>query len=384
MEWTERVDQLLYDGETETRRVVVGDATFVVTSHRVLAFTPGDGPRYRAVDRPNVGRVTVESTGRARTLGKGLLFGAVALASGVAATLVSFTALVPDLGVDDSTDSPSPGADIAGEMVATLEAILTALELAVVGLAFLSGLAAAGYLVRYVRTRTRRLVIEVHGDDDVDVPASGAVGAVAVELRNAIEPEPMLEDETGDVSQKPPAAVDDEIGRDPVDRLEGERASPFGREAIAFGPDHDAEEDSRGGAFPRERRTLEDDRRRGLEVDGDPRDGRGVDERATGGSGLESGDGPGDESAADPRDDLESASPRGDESDPAFLGRDADDGTADESGAGGFVFDEPAREVPGRPRTDSVETGEIDDDGTVDRTDGNGLDDDGADDDGSA
>ncbi|AXR79498.1 hypothetical protein [Natrarchaeobaculum sulfurireducens] len=331
MEWTERVDRLLYDGETETRRVGVGDATIVVTSHRVLAFTPGDGPRYRAVDRPNVGRVTVESTGRTWALGKGLFFGVVALGSAITATLVSFTALVPDLGTDGSADPPSPGADIADEMVATLEAILTALELVVVGLAFLSGLAAAGYLVRYVRSRTRRLVIEVHGGEDIDVPVSSAVGAAAVELRNAIGPEPTLE---------------------------GERASPFGRDAIEFGPSHDADEDSRGGASLRERRTLEDDRRRGLES-GNELDG---------------------ESAAAPRDDLESASPRGDESDPAFLERDADDGAANESGVGGFVFDEPAREVSEAATTDCIGTGEVDDDGTVDRVDSDGVDDDGADD----
>ena len=46
--WKSRVDDLLYDGETARETVDVGTSRVVVTSHRVLAFTPdADGENFR-------------------------------------------------------------------------------------------------------------------------------------------------------------------------------------------------------------------------------------------------------------------------------------------------------------------------------------------------
>ena len=222
MEWTERVEQLLYDGETETRRVAVGDATIVITSHRVLAFTPGEGARYRAVDRPNVGQITVDSTGRTRALAWTALFGLVALSSAALAVLYSFADLVPDLDIGDADGEATPGDDPAGEPFALLETTLAALDLAVVAVALLSALVAAGFLVRYVRSRARRVVIEVHGDEDLEIPLStGAVGTAVVELRTAIGPEPTLEEESFEPTREPPTESGPlEAGGDVGDDLE--------------------------------------------------------------------------------------------------------------------------------------------------------------------
>ncbi|MCW8173155.1 hypothetical protein D8S78_18615 [Natrialba swarupiae] len=66
------------------------------------------------------------------------------------------------------------------------------MDLAVVATGVLSIGIAAVFALLYVRSRSRRLVIEVRGDDDVELPVTGAddVGTAVVELEEAIRPEP--------------------------------------------------------------------------------------------------------------------------------------------------------------------------------------------------
>lgn len=295
MEWTERVEQLLYDAETESCRVAVGDATIVITSHRVLAFTPGEGPRYRAVDRPNVGQVTVDSTGRTRAVAWSALFALVALSSGALAVLFSFADLVPDLGVDDG--ERTPGDDLADEPFGLLETTLAALDLAVVAVALLSALVAAGFLLRYVRSRSRRVVIEVHGDENLEIPLpTGAVGTAVVDLRTAVGPKPTPEDESFEPTREPPTEsgpldVRGDVGADheAAPARGSERDPAFGEREDRFGGNGDDPLEGPGedhGTEPdpleSERSTDEDAGETGAFVFGDRTRENGPERRAPG------------------------------------------------------------------------------------------------------
>ena len=165
--WSDHVDELLYEGERERRRVDLEAATVVVTNHRVLAFADGGGTNYRHVDRPNVRRVTVETDGRPRylvwatallTLGIGLL---------AATTRVEPGGLVESVGLEGG--DPTGVADGALE---TVETLLVAFELAVLAGGLLALAVAALYFVRYGRSRSRRLVLRVSGDEDIALPVT--------------------------------------------------------------------------------------------------------------------------------------------------------------------------------------------------------------------
>lgn len=204
MAWTDRVDQLLYDGETERRRLEFASATVVVTTHRMLVFTDdGDGkrkrdsgPPYRQVDRPNVGRVTVDTGGETRHLVRalpaGLIAGAV-LAVGVGLASVD---LVPESSPEELRSGDGLGVGIDGISAAievafeTIETIFTVVEL---GALLLSAFLFAVALVccaLYARSRSRAVVVRVRGDDDVAFPVTDAdleEGRVTA-LKEAVQP----------------------------------------------------------------------------------------------------------------------------------------------------------------------------------------------------
>ena len=69
MYWVERAEGLLYEGESVRETVPVGAGGIVVTTHRLLAFTPDrEGPNFRQVDRPNVDGAEVRTVGTFRFL----------------------------------------------------------------------------------------------------------------------------------------------------------------------------------------------------------------------------------------------------------------------------------------------------------------------------
>jgi len=69
MHWVERAEGLLYEGESVRETVPVGAGVVVVTTHRLLAFTPDrEGPDFRQVDRPNVDGAEVRTVGTSSAL----------------------------------------------------------------------------------------------------------------------------------------------------------------------------------------------------------------------------------------------------------------------------------------------------------------------------
>lgn len=189
MEWTESVDQLLLEGEHVRDRVEFASSTLVVTNHRVLAFTPDrNDADFRAIDRPNVRTVTVETGGSRRAAFRAFAVSVLGAGLVVTAALVDPTGVLDDVNAGTGT---GPGDDVVGESIGTLEALLVWFEVALLagGLVFLA--VALYFGARYARSRTSRLVVRVAGEDDLTVPVSDAEledGAVPA-LERAIGPD---------------------------------------------------------------------------------------------------------------------------------------------------------------------------------------------------
>lgn len=192
-DWNERVDQLLFDGETVEESVDVGGGTVVVTSHRLLVFTPaGDGPRYRAIDRPNV--LGVERRGVSPYDVR-----AIVAKLGVGAVLF----LLVGLFVDPQALIPRPDLSAAqgvGGMTGMVETMLDAfyaLDEVALGLGALLAIVGAGLLAVQLATRSERLAIEVAGDDDV-LLSFGVDDATLADLETAIDVPDVAEPPTPD------------------------------------------------------------------------------------------------------------------------------------------------------------------------------------------
>jgi hypothetical protein len=180
-DWSDRVDQLLFDGETVGSSVDVGAGTVVVTSHRLLVFTPdGEGPRYRAIDRPNVLGVEQRAVSPYE-------FRSTVAKVGVGAVLFLLLGLL----VDPQAMIPRPDLSSSqgtGGMLGPVETMLDAfyaLDEVALALGALLALAGAGLLGVQLVTRTERLAIEVAGEEDV-LLSFGVDDATLADLQGAI------------------------------------------------------------------------------------------------------------------------------------------------------------------------------------------------------
>ncbi|WP_440766373.1 hypothetical protein [Natronorubrum sp. DTA7] len=184
--WSEHVDELLYDGERVKRRVDLEGATFVVTNDRVLVFTEGgDGPNYWTVERPNVARVSVETEDSIAPLVWGSIVLFLALSVLLLAMTYDLASIADNFDVEGATG-------IAGGALETIETLLTVFDLTVLAVGVLLVLIAAAFFVQYIRSRSRRLLLRVSGDDDISVPVSDddLEAEREIDLQEAIAPGP--------------------------------------------------------------------------------------------------------------------------------------------------------------------------------------------------
>jgi len=188
--WLDRVEDLLYDGEEIVERVPIADGGVVVTSHRVLAFTPdGDGANFRDVDRPNVTGVAEQASGEWGFLQqaiKALVVGVVLL---VAGQTVSLDSMVTGVTIDSSAAQVGMGGMLGLlqqflSLMAQLDELLTMFG----ALALLFGVVVFGV---FVWTRERELMIGVAGDDaeDLRLPAPEDADEMVQRLERAIRPD---------------------------------------------------------------------------------------------------------------------------------------------------------------------------------------------------
>ncbi|AGN02950.1 hypothetical protein L593_15080 [Salinarchaeum sp. Harcht-Bsk1] len=182
VDWSERVEQLLFEGEHVETTVQVGAGTVVVTGQRVLVFTPeGDGKQFRAIDRPNV--LGVERRGVSPlelvpTAGK----------LGVAGGLLVLVGVV----LDPAALFPRPdlsSAQAAGGILGPVNSMLDlfyAIDTVAIALGALLAILGTALVGVQVATRQDRLAIEVAGEDDV-LLSLGADDARLADLRQAID-----------------------------------------------------------------------------------------------------------------------------------------------------------------------------------------------------
>jgi hypothetical protein len=211
-EWREHADELCHDGETVDHRADFEGATVAVTNQRVLAFTPdGDEPKFRHVDRPDVGTVSVETDTPLRQLCLGGVTAVVGIGLLELARGSRFAAAAPT--VDLEGIRPMPGATqltrVVEATLGALETALVVLERSVLLLGIVALVAATVFVATVLRSRSRRLVLRVSGGNDIEVTVSdAAVAAGSVEdLERAIRPgsgsTPVLEENQDGEGSRP-------------------------------------------------------------------------------------------------------------------------------------------------------------------------------------
>ncbi len=173
--WLDRAEELLYEGEETVERVSTGEGGVVVTTHRVLAFTPdAEGSNYEAVERPNVAGVEREATGEQRLLGLAAKVLVVGLALTGAGLAIDMDSLIGDVSLSSGTGAVGMGGVLS--TVQTMLDLLAHLDEVVTVVGALALLVGTALLGAYAYTRRRVLVVEVAGDEDVAVPVSGDDG----------------------------------------------------------------------------------------------------------------------------------------------------------------------------------------------------------------
>jgi hypothetical protein len=182
-DWLEQVDELLYEGET----VAVGTGGVVVTSYRVLAFTPDrEGANFRDVDRPNVVGVAGETAGDRGFLQQAVKAIAVGLVLVVVGQTVSLDSLVAGVSIGSGAGQVGMGGMLGLlQSFLTLVAQLDELVTLFGGLALLFGTVVLGV---YARSRTHELIVSVAGEDDIRLAAPDDADEVARRLEAAIVP----------------------------------------------------------------------------------------------------------------------------------------------------------------------------------------------------
>ena len=207
MDWVARAENLLYDGEVIEADVRLDRGGVVVTSHRVLVFTPDrEGSNYRQVDRPNVEGIDISTSGDWSFLElgvKALVVGIVLVAAG---TTVSLDSLVGNVSLDSGGAASAVG---IGGMLGMLQTMLTLMAQLDDLMRLFGGLAlafAAVVLGVYLWSRDRLLVVRVAGDDDVEVTAPDDESVVE-RIEAAIVPEVP----PSDAESAPQSAPDDPL-----------------------------------------------------------------------------------------------------------------------------------------------------------------------------
>jgi len=170
MDWGKRAEELLYDGESIQEQVRVGTGGVVVTSHRVLAFTPDRaGSNYRQVDRPNVDGVDSRTSGEFQFLEQAIKAIVVGVVLVVAGRTVSLDGLVSGVSLESGGATSAVG---LGQMMGLLQTLLELLGQLDDLMMLFGGLAlafGAVVLAVYLWSRERLLVIAVAGEDDIEL-----------------------------------------------------------------------------------------------------------------------------------------------------------------------------------------------------------------------
>lgn len=186
-QWTDRVEELLYEGERVEETVDVDPARIVVTSHRVITITPElAGANFRDVERPNVVGVSRGAEASGDLLVRGVKWTVIGLLLMGAGTLIDFGGIVGSVSFDGSAGGQIGIGGVLGFVQGLLDLIrqLDEIMLVLGALATLFGIVVLGV---YLWTRDPTVAIEVAGDEDLHVPRPDDE-RVTERLRTAVAP----------------------------------------------------------------------------------------------------------------------------------------------------------------------------------------------------
>jgi len=213
VEWRDRVDDLLLDGETVEGSLEFENGTAaVVTNRRLLAFEPDlEGANFERVDRPNVESVAtgaLSESGLVRRAVQWGLLGGVCVGAGL---VVGIDAAVAGVDLPASGGAEQVGlGGLTGFVETTLD-LLALLDDALVGFGVLFAAYAGVLALRYTQGRDRTLVIEVAGSEDVHLtrPAQATDARARLEGLLGFRPDPVDDggsgEGTGGVTGESPA-----------------------------------------------------------------------------------------------------------------------------------------------------------------------------------
>lgn len=181
-EWLNDIDRLLHSGEEVEEKVSVGDSQVVVTTQRVMFFTPyADGKNVSYVDRPNVAGIKADESGNRRVLSVGATVGL----TGVLLLVLGNTLSIGVPGaLNDIRGESVPGAGMANSVASAIELIDTIL-LVLGGLFLANAAVITGY---YFLRREGTVTVEVAGENDVELSTHEDEDAdrLAEKLRKAV------------------------------------------------------------------------------------------------------------------------------------------------------------------------------------------------------
>ncbi|MFP4529713.1 MAG: hypothetical protein ACLFNC_00325 [Halodesulfurarchaeum sp.] len=187
MSWQSHVDQLLFAGESVLAKVAGHEAALVVTSHRVLVFTPNvEGPNVRTFHRPNVTGLSKHASGTGRWLGAGAKWLVLGVALTIAGALLDLEGVIGDVSTEGAASQTGVG--WIGEMFGLFQTLFALLD----DVLFFGGLLAVfvgvGLVLWYMRSRAAVVTVELAGRSDVELPAAGFSESDIGKLEDAIDP----------------------------------------------------------------------------------------------------------------------------------------------------------------------------------------------------
>ncbi|WP_436936073.1 hypothetical protein [Halovenus marina] len=188
--WQARVDELLYDGESVRDSLELDSAQVVVTSHRVIAFTPDlDGENFQQVDRPNVTGVEASASANDSLLSRVISTGAIGLLLVAVGYAVDFESILGDAAIDGQT-STGTGLGSVIQTTRSMLDIVAQLDEMMRLLGALALLFAVALFGVYWLGRDPTLLITTAGDtDDIRLPRPENVAAARSRLEAAIFPD---------------------------------------------------------------------------------------------------------------------------------------------------------------------------------------------------
>ena len=207
--WKSRVKELLYESESVEKVLDYDDTRIVVTSHRVMAFTPEmDGENFRQVERPNVTGVSTGSQGRISLAARSIRYGVYGGLLVLVGSVINFESYVGGVTFDPEAAQQTG----AGGVVQTTQGMLgfiANLDEMLQSLGALVLLAAVAIFAVYWLLRTPTMVISVAGDEaDIHVPRPDNADEIAPKLEAVILPDGAEEEH---ISSRVSAALPDDI-----------------------------------------------------------------------------------------------------------------------------------------------------------------------------